>query len=315
MSEEWESFQYQGETEIRLDKLLADHLKAFSRTFLQKRIADGDVSVDGEVIQRKSEPILPGARIEVYLPPPAESSLEPEQIPLEILFENRDLIVVNKPAGMVVHPAAGHPGGTLVQAALAYAPDIEGVGGVRRPGLVHRLDQDTSGVILLAKNDRTHRYLQDQFRARTVEKTYLALVDGRPPTPQGRIEVAIGRDPNHRQKLAAVPRQSGKEAISEYFTLATLPEHTLLEVRILTGRTHQIRIHLAYLNCPVVGDTMYGRSKPSLPVERQFLHASRLKIKLPGERVQRTFEAPLPEELKMILSGFGYEKDVFNEMD
>ncbi len=287
--------------EIRLDKFLAQTLDDFSRSRIQKLISAGRVSADGFPVYKKAELISPGTEIEIDFPPPEESDLQPEDIPLEILFENQDCIVVNKPAGMVVHPALGHPTGTLVQAVLGYLPEIEGVGGVRRPGLVHRLDQDTSGVILLAKNDRAHQFLQDQFRDRQVDKTYLALVDSRPPTAKGRIEVAIGRDPKHRQRMAAVPDQSGKPAVSEFYTLENFPHHTLLKVSILSGRTHQIRVHLAFLGCPVVGDSVYGRNKPSLDISRQFLHAQRLSITLPGEEEKHTFEAPLPAELKELL--------------
>ena len=308
MSDSWERFIYQGEKEIRLDKLLSERLSSFSRTFLQKRIRGGDVQVDGETILRKAEPVFPGSRVELFIPPAEDSSLVPENVPLDIVYEDQNVLVVNKPAGLVVHPGPGHSQGTLVNAVLGYLPEIEGVGGIKRPGLVHRLDQDTSGVILLAKNDRTQHFLQDQFQSRTVDKTYLALVDGQPPTQQGRIEVAIGRDRKNRQKLAAVPAKAGKNAISEYYTLEQFASHTLLEVRILTGRTHQIRIHLAYLNCPVVGDTTYGRQSPSIPIERQFLHAARISIRLPGERVKKTFEAPLPEELEVVLKELNERK-------
>lgn len=308
MSDSWERFIYQGEKEIRLDKLLSERLSSYSRTFLQKRIGRGDVQVDGETILRKAEQVFPGSRVELFIPPAEDSSLVPENVPLDIVYEDQNVLVVNKPAGLVVHPGPGHSQGTLVNAVLGYLPEIEGVGGIKRPGLVHRLDQDTSGVILLAKNDRTQHFLQDQFQSRTVDKTYLALVDGQPPTQQGRIEVAIGRDRKNRQKLAAVPAKAGKNAISEYYTLEQFASHTLLEVRILTGRTHQIRIHLAYLNCPVVGDTTYGRQSPSIPIERQFLHAARISIRLPGERVKKTFEAPLPEELEVVLEELNERK-------
>jgi 23S rRNA pseudouridine1911/1915/1917 synthase len=301
MKEEPITLLNRNEDTIRLDKFLAEHLERYSRSFIQKIISEGGVSLDGFPIYKKSEPVHPGAEVEIIIPPTEETTLIPEIIPLDILFENKDLIVVNKPAGMVVHPSLGHTKGTLVQAVLGYAPEIEGVGGVKRPGLVHRLDQDTSGVILLAKNDQTHQFLQEQFRSRVVEKIYLALVEGQPPSAQGRVEVAIGRDPKHRQQMAAVVERDGKEAISEFFTLEVFPDHTLLKVSILTGRTHQIRIHMAFLGCPVVGDLVYGRKKATLPVERQFLHAFRLSIQLPGEKNKRTFEAPLPADLATVL--------------
>ena len=289
------------EQNLRIDKFLAQELDKFSRSYIQKLISQGGVFVEGIPVIKKSEIITPGAEVEVIVPEAKEAALQPESIPLDVIFENSDLIVINKPAGMVVHPALGHPSGTLVQAVLAHSPEIEGVGGVRRPGLVHRLDQDTSGVIILAKNDQTHQSLQDQFRSRVVGKIYLALVDGRPPTPQGRVEVAIGRDPKYRQRMAPVLDRDGKEAISEYFTIQEFPEHTLLKVSIFTGRTHQIRIHLNFLGCPVVGDTIYGRKKPSMLITRQFLHAHQLSILIPGEDQKRTFEAPLAAELEAVL--------------
>jgi len=291
----------QTEGELRIDKFLAENLDNYSRSFIQKLISEGGVNVDGFPINKKSELISPGAEVEITIPPAKDTTLIGEDIPLDILFENNDLIVINKPAGMVVHPALGHASGTLVQAVLGYAPEVEGVGGVKRPGLVHRLDQNTSGVILLAKNDRAHQILQDQFRDRLVNKDYLTLVDGRPPTPQGRVEVAIGRDPKYRQRMAPVLERDGKEAISEYFTEEIFPSHTFIRVSILTGRTHQIRIHMAFLGCPVVGDTVYGRKRPTVNTNRQFLHAFRLSIHIPGEKEKRTFEAPLAKELVEIL--------------
>jgi len=301
MSEETIILHNQTERELRLDKFLADCLEKYSRSFIQKLISEGRVNVDGFPIYKKSELLNPGAEVEITIPPARDTTLIGEDIPLDILFENDDLIVINKPAGMVVHPALGHASGTLVQAVLGYAPEIEGVGGIKRPGLVHRLDQNTSGVIMLAKNDRAHQFLQDQFQARTVNKQYLALIDGRPPTPQGRVEVAIGRDSKYRQRMAPALERDGKEAISEYFTQEVFPEHTLIKVSILTGRTHQIRVHMAFLGCPVVGDTVYGRKKPSIKIQRQFLHAFRLSILIPGEKTKKTFEAPLASELVDVL--------------
>jgi len=259
------------------------------------------VDVDGHRAKKAGQTLDSGSNVTVRIPPPVPTDLVPEEIPLDILFENEDLLVVNKPAGMVVHPAVGHASGTLVNAVLGYDPEIEGIGGEERPGVVHRLDKETSGVILLAKNERAHRWLQDQFRLRKVEKTYLALVDGKPPTPSGRVEAHIGRDPSHRKRMAIVPESRGREAISEYKTLETFKAQTLLEFHPLTGRTHQIRLHCAFLGCPIVGDEVYGRKKQSIPMDRHFLHARSLKIVLPGERKPRFFEAPLPEELERVL--------------
>jgi 23S rRNA pseudouridine1911/1915/1917 synthase len=296
------NFRFENETPERLDKFLVEQLQEFSRSRIQGLIADGFVDVNGRAAKKAGQPLESGFDVTVRIPPPASTGLIAEDIPLDILFENDDLLVVNKPAGMVVHPAAGHASGTLVNAVLGYDPEIEGIGGEERPGVVHRLDKETSGLILLAKNERAHRWLQDQFRLRKVEKTYLALVDGKPPTPSGRVEAYIGRDPSHRKKMAIVPESRGREAISEYKTVESFKDHTLLEFHPLTGRTHQIRLHCAFLGCPIVGDEVYGRKKPSIAIGRHFLHAYKLKIMLPGEKQPRFFEAPLPEELDKVLS-------------
>ncbi|MCK5429914.1 MAG: RluA family pseudouridine synthase, partial [Anaerolineales bacterium] len=261
----------------------------------------GKVFVNGEPARKSGQMLDRPSNVIVTIPPPEPSSLVPETIPLDIVFENTDLLVVNKPAGMVVHPAAGHNSGTLVHAVLSHAPDIEGVGGVQRPGVVHRLDKNTSGLIIIAKNDRTHQWLSDQFKHRKTEKHYLALVDGAPPTVKGRIEAAIGRNPLKRKSMAVTSPERGRSAISEYQTEKSFQNHTLLKVRPITGRTHQIRVHLAFLGCPVVGDTVYGRRHPTIPLKRQFLHAAILTIRLPNESHPHTFEAPLPKELNEVL--------------
>lgn len=294
-------FHFDKKTPERLDKFLVGQLQEFSRSRIQGLIAGGFVDVNGRLAKKGGQLLENGFNVTVRIPPATPTDLIPEDIPLEIVFENEDLIVVSKPAGMVVHPAAGHSSGTLVNAVLGYEPEIEGIGGEERPGVVHRLDKETSGLILLAKNERAHRWLQDQFRLRKVEKTYLALVDGKPPTPSGRVETYIGRDPSHRKRMANVPESRGREAISEYKTADSFRAHTLLEFHPLTGRTHQIRLHCAFLGCPIVGDEVYGRKKPSLNIDRHFLHAYRLKIVLPGEKHARIFEAPLPEELEQVL--------------
>lgn len=301
MSDRIETFHFDEKIPDRLDKFLVSHLREFSRARIQGLITDGFVSVNGVPAKKAGQMLEDGDDIEVRVPPPVPSGLVAEDIPLDIIFENDDLIVVNKPAGMVVHPAAGHYSGTLVNAVLGYDPDMEGIGGEERPGLVHRLDKETSGIIVLAKNERAHNWLQDQFRLRKVEKTYLALVDGKPPTPTGRVEAAIGRDPSHRKKMAIVSQGKGREAVSEYKTIETFKNHTLLEFHPHTGRTHQIRLHCQFLGCPIVGDAVYGKRNPSLEITRHFLHAYRLKIILPNEKSPRTFEADLPDELKAAL--------------
>jgi 23S rRNA pseudouridine1911/1915/1917 synthase len=294
-------FEYEGEAAARLDKFLVSCLPDFSRSRLQGLIAGGFIQVDGKPAQKSGQLVNRGAVIQVHIPEPEPTGLVPEAIPLEIIFENEDLMVVNKPAGMVVHPAAGHFSGTLVHAALAHSPQMEGIGGEKRPGVVHRLDKDTSGLILLAKNDRAHRLLQDQFRQRKTKKVYIALVDGKPPTPSGRIEAPIGRDNINRKLMGITSSAKGREAVSEYRTLESFKEQTLLEVHPLTGRTHQIRVHLKFLGCPVTGDRVYGHKNATLSINRHFLHAQQLTILLPGETIPRTFTAPLPAELEQVL--------------
>lgn len=295
-------FTFEGKKGERLDKYLTANLPEFSRSRIQGLIRDGFVSVDNTSASKSGQDLLPGQVIQVRVPPPEPADVQPEKIPLEVVYEDSDLLVINKPAGMVVHPAVGHSHGTLVNAALAHAPEMEGIGGEQRPGVVHRLDKDTSGLILMAKNDRAHRWLQDQFRERKVQKVYLALVDGHPPTPQGRVEAPIGRDSSRRKQMAVQTPEKGRSAVSDYRTLTVYPQHTLLEVHPLTGRTHQIRLHLAFLGCPIVGDTVYGHKNPSLPLQRQFLHAARLTIQLPGKQSAVSFEAPLPEDLQEVLN-------------
>jgi 23S rRNA pseudouridine1911/1915/1917 synthase len=301
VSDRVENFRYDGQAPERLDKFLVAQLPEFSRARLQGLIADGFVLVNGVPAKKSGQMIEADMEIELRVPPPVPTGLIAEDIPLEIVFENDDLLVVNKPAGMVVHPAAGHSSGTLVNAVLGYDPEFGEISGEERPGVVHRLDKETSGLILMAKNDAAHRWLQDQFRLRKVEKIYLALVDGHPPTPSGRVEAPIGRDQSHRKKMAIQSPGKGREAVSEYKTLESFKSHALLEFHPLTGRTHQIRLHCAFLDCPIVGDKIYGRRSQAIELDRHFLHAARLKIVLPGETKPRQFEAPLPDDLVKVL--------------
>lgn len=308
MNEQILSFRFEGGGSARLDKFLVIKLPEFSRTRLQTLIENGSILVDGTVAHKSGQKLYHGNMIQVHIPPPEPTRLVPEDIPLDIIFENEDLMVVNKPAGMVVHPAAGHQSGTLVHAALAHVPEMVGISGEKRPGVVHRLDKDTSGLILLAKNDQAHRWLQDQFRLRKTIKTYIALVDGKPPTPSGRIEAPVGRDNVHRKLMAVTGIKKGREAVSEYRTLESFREHTLLEVHPLTGRTHQIRLHLKFIGCPVAGDTIYGHKHATIDLNRHFLHAAKLAILIPGETKPRTFEVPLPVELVQVLERLREEK-------
>ncbi|HSM24098.1 MAG TPA: RluA family pseudouridine synthase [Anaerolineaceae bacterium] len=285
----------------RLDKFLVEKLPDYSRSRIQSFIRNGNVLVNQDQITKGGMRVENGDIIHIAIPPIVESNLVPEEIALDIIFENSDIIVVNKPAGMVVHPAVGHSSGTLVHAALHHAPGMEGIGGELRPGIVHRLDKDTSGIILLAKNDKTHRFLQDQFRNRSIQKTYYALVDGHPPTNTGRVEAPIGRDPSHRKQMAIVPIQRGREAITEYKVIEKYENHCLISVHPHTGRTHQIRLHLAFLGCPIVGDKLYGHRKLSIVAKRQMLHAYKIEIMLPGESTKRMFEAKLPEDMQKLI--------------
>ncbi|MEZ4710806.1 MAG: RluA family pseudouridine synthase [Caldilineaceae bacterium] len=302
----------------RLDQWLAAQFPEQSRSALQRWIKEGRVLVDGQSAKSSLKLETEHTVLIHPLAPPSETTLQPEPIPLDIVYENDDLLVINKPAGMVVHPAPGHVGGTLVNAVLHHCPHIEGVGGELRPGIVHRLDKETSGLLVVAKNDATHRFLQSQFQARTVYKEYLALVEGRMEPPRGRISAPIGRHPSERQRQAVLPpdphsgQSKGRSAITEYETIALytgssrdgmgVAHFTLVRAILHTGRTHQIRVHFAWLKHPVVGDTLYGYRKQRLALDRHFLHAQRLRLTLPGATEAREFMAPLPLELQAILA-------------
>jgi 23S rRNA pseudouridine1911/1915/1917 synthase len=294
-------FTYLGEETPRLDKFLTDALVGFSRVHTQGFIDDGKVTVNGHVKTKAALRINSGDVIQVEVPDEVSEELLGEAQPLDILYENESVLVVNKPAGMVVHPGAGNLTGTLVNAVLSHYPALKDVGEHGRPGVVHRLDKETSGVIILAKTKAAYHHLVRQFKSRRTEKTYLALVDGVPPTPTGRIDANVHRDERYRQKMAVAYEGKGRRAVSEYSTVKNFNNHTLLEVKPLTGRTHQIRVHLAYLGTPVAGDQIYGHRKSSITGGRFFLHAEKLKIELPGGEI-REFIAPLPNELKEILT-------------
>ncbi len=301
MSSRQHQFTVKFGEENRLDKYLATILPDQSRSRLQAIVKGGGVEVNENIAEKAGLMLEAGDRVTIIIPAAIPVNLEAEAIPLQTVFENEDLAIINKPAGMVVHPAPGHSSGTLVHAALGNFGDLQGIGGELRPGIVHRLDKDTSGLIIIAKNEKAHRWLQDQFRLRKVEKTYLALVDGKPPTPSGRVEAAIARDTTHRKQMAVVSEGRGRSAVTEYRTVQQFSQHTLIEAHPLTGRTHQIRLHMAFLGCPITGDLVYGRKKSTVEINRHFLHAQKISIILPGESEPRTFCAALPAELQEAL--------------
>jgi len=282
----------------RVDKLLAAEL-GLSRSAVQRLVKGGLVVVN-------AAPVKPSHRLQVddlvvvRLPPPPSLEIRPESIPLRILYEDDSLIVVDKPAGMVTHPAYGHASGTLVNALLAHYPPLAQFDDPERAGIVHRLDKDTSGVIVTAKTEAIRRALQAQFKARQVQKTYLALVEGHPDPAQGVIRAAIGRDPNDRKRMAVL--RGGRKAITAYRVLEFFDRHSLVQVEPQTGRTHQIRVHMAFIRHPVVGDRVYGYRRQRLPLRRHFLHARHIRFRHPVTDQSLEFWAELPSELADLVS-------------
>jgi 23S rRNA pseudouridine1911/1915/1917 synthase len=284
----------------RLDRTLADLLPNVSRAHIQRLIKEGEVTVDGQMVTKPSTRLEGEATLTIHIPAAEPQPLVAERIPLDIIYQDDEIIVVNKPAGMVVHPAAGHADGTLVNALLAHAPQLALVGGTRRPGIVHRLDKDTSGLIVVALTEAARLSLKAQFQERTVHKRYLALVEGVLSPEEGVIDAPIGRS-KHRRRRMAVTRD-GREAQTEYHTLQVFDNHTLIEVVPRTGRTHQIRVHFASIGHPLAGDQVYGWRKRTVPLKRHFLHACQLSFALPGSGRVFTFDAPLPNDLAHVLS-------------
>ena len=283
----------------RLDRYLAAQFAEQSRAVVQRWIKSGWVLVNAKEA-KAGMALKPGDVITLSLPAPTSTELLPEAIPLVILYEDEDVIAVDKPAGMVVHPAAGHRSGTLVNALLHHFPGLEGVGEQGRPGIVHRLDKDTSGIILVAKNARAHRHLQAQFKERSIHKTYLALVHGQMKEQEGLIDAPIGRHARHRKRMAIVPAHRGREAQTRYEVIAYYDMNTLVAAHPLTGRTHQIRVHLASVGHPVVGDAVYAR-RDVYKLGRHFLHAHRIQFQRPADDTPITLESPLPPTLQALL--------------
>jgi 23S rRNA pseudouridine1911/1915/1917 synthase len=300
----------------RLDRWLALQMPQHSRTVIQRWIKEGKVQVNGQPARANTR-VVAGDRIQVEAPDALrETGLAAEAIPLTILYEDQDILVIDKPTGMVVHPAPGHAGGTLVNAVLHHIPDLSGIGGELRPGIVHRLDKDTSGTMVVAKHETALRNLQAQFKSRKVEKYYIALVEGKISVERGRIDAPIGRDPRNRKRMAVLPvensaRLRARTAVTEYETLArfTIPLNndlgrgtfSLVQAHPITGRTHQIRVHFAWQGHPLVADPIYGPKQQRLSAPRLFLHAARLAFALPSTGHWMEFTAPLPPDLQGVL--------------
>jgi 23S rRNA pseudouridine1911/1915/1917 synthase len=284
---------------MRLDLFLVKSLPEFSRSRIQQLIREGFVRLNG-AIMRPHQSVRTGDKIEVTEPPPEKIQTEPEAIPLTILYEDDDLIVINKASGMTVHPGAGHREHTLVSALLHHCSTLSGIGGKERPGIVHRLDKETSGCLVAAKNDVAHRELSEQFAARTVEKIYLALVAGKLRKETGIIENKIGRHPVHRQRMS-VSSPRGRSAITEYRVLRSNEQASLVECKLHTGRTHQIRVHLHHLGHPVLGDKIYG-PRVAKDFSRQMLHAWKLGFHHPRTGEWKQLEAALPDDFQRAIA-------------
>ena len=288
----------------RLDRWISQQVNDLSRARVQKLIEQGEVRVNGIVCDRKKEMVQVGDRILVTVPEAIPYELIPEAIPLDILYEDDQLLIINKPAGMVVHPAPGHDSGTLVHALLAHCGDqLTGVGGVQRPGIVHRLDKNTTGAMVVAKTESALHHLQKQIQAKTARREYLGLVNGAPKEERGTVNQPIGRHPKHRKKMAVLPvEQGGREAVTHWKVVERMGNYTLIHFQLETGRTHQIRVHSTVMGCPIVGDPEYGSGKSlGVKVPGQALHAFRLTLAHPvtGERV--VGEAPLPESMEKLI--------------
>jgi len=282
----------------RLDKAVVVIVPDLSRAVVQRLVKGGQVSVNGRV-SKPSYRVEVGDEVVVRVPAKRPPQVLPEQVELDVIYEDEHLLMINKPSGMVVHPAQGHESGTLVNAVLGYLPQILDVGGPERAGIVHRLDKDTSGLIIVAKDETVRNALQRQFKRRQVKKTYLALVEGHPEPRQGEIDAPIGRHKRQRKRMAIV--RSGRDAYTAYRVIETFDNHSLVELQPETGRTHQIRVHLAWLGYPAVGDRVYGRRKQQLLKHRHFLHARKLELTHPVTRAPLSLTAPLPDNLVRLL--------------
>ena len=291
-----------SEGEVRLDQYLAAQDTGLTRSRLHRLIVDGQVLVN-DIPVKPSHKVRAGDKVGLSVPPPRPSGLVAQDIPITVVYQDQDLVVIDKPAGLAVHPGPGHPDSTLVNALLALCPDIQGIGGEIRPGIVHRLDKDTSGLMMVAKTHDAHTNLSAQIKARQVTKGYLALVEGTPTPVQGKVDAPVGRHPRRRTRMAVVI--GGKEARTGYKVLEAFQEHSLLELYLETGRTHQIRVHMAHIGHPLVGDTTYGHKSPM--VDRHFLHAFHLAFKHPATGEALEFRTDLPPDLAPVVDALNAE--------
>lgn len=284
---------------LRTDVFLAARLDC-TRSAVQHDIQEGRVTRQGKPAKANTK-VKEGDVFQVLVPPPVDLAAKPENIPLDILYEDEDVIVVNKPRGMVVHPAAGNPDGTLVNALLYHCRDLSGINGVIRPGIVHRLDKDTSGVMICAKNDLAHQSLAEQIQKKEAKRTYLAIVRGNVKEDHGHIETQLDRDPRDRKKMAVVPA-GGRWAATDYEVLERYGKFTVVRCRLLTGRTHQIRVHMTYIGHPLVGDPKYAPQKTCFSISGQALHSEQLTFRHPRTGEWMTFTAPVPADMQTILT-------------
>ncbi|EEG76473.1 RluA family pseudouridine synthase [Dethiobacter alkaliphilus] len=285
----------------RLDVAVSRHVEELTRARVQKLIAEDYVQVDGKP-QKANYRLRAGETVEVTVPEVKPAEIAAEKIDLDILYEDQDVLVLNKPKGLVIHPAAGHAGGTLVNALLHHCDDLSGIGGEARPGIVHRLDKDTSGVMVVAKNDRAHLSLSRQFKAHSVTREYVAIVHGEPAVEQGTIDAAIARHPKERKKMALTTAEKGRRAVTHFKVLDRFGEYSYLALRLETGRTHQIRVHLSSLGHPVVGDPVYGYKKQKFKLSGQALHARLLGFNHPTDHRYLEFAGEPPEEFRRLLN-------------
>ncbi|WP_155988667.1 RluA family pseudouridine synthase [Paenibacillus massiliensis] len=287
------------ESKTRIDKFIAEQLPDVSRSQVQLWIGDGKVLVNGQAVKSNYKLNI-GDHIELSVPEPEAVDLQPEPIPIKVVYEDRDVIVVNKQRGLVVHPAPGHSSGTLVNALMYHCKDLSGINGELRPGIVHRIDKDTSGLLMAAKNDKAHASLAAQLKDHSVTRRYLALVHGNLSHDQGTVDAPIGRDTNDR-KMFAVTERNSKHAVTHFMVLERFGDYTLLELKLETGRTHQIRVHMKFIGHPLVGDPMYGRNK-GIRMDGQALHAAVLGFVHPSSGEYLEFSAPLPEDIEDVLA-------------